>query len=145
MTKDVLVSISGLQYDIEGDEAIELISTGTYYLKNQKHYVQYEEMLEGDQAATQTVKCMLKITEKQIELTKKGPAAVHMVFELGENHMTYYSTPYGDLLLGITTKSIALSEEEDMLRVDLVYGLDMNYQYVADCNLTIQVKSNNRG
>lgn len=140
MTKEVLVSIAGLQYEYEGEGAIELISTGEYYYRNNKHYVLYDEIIENQEDdITSTVKCTLKLSENQVEVIKKGPAAVHMIFELGQNHMTYYSTPYGDLMIGITTNSIKIEESEDAIEVELTYGLDMNYQFVSDCNLTIKI------
>lgn len=142
MTKEVLVSITGLQYEQEGEEAIELISAGEYYFRNGKHYVIYEELLEDQEGgSTATVKCTLKLSEKQIEVIKKGPAAVHMIFELEQNHMTYYSTPYGDLMIGITTNSIHMNQSEDTMDVEINYGLDMNYQFVSECKLTIKIKA----
>ena len=49
MTKEVLLTISGLHYDSLPDEdenePIEVITPATYYLKNVKHYVIYDEMV----------------------------------------------------------------------------------------------------
>ena len=51
MTKDVIVSISGLQMPAEGEaEPVEVITVGDYYQKNGKHYVLYEEVNEGFEA-----------------------------------------------------------------------------------------------
>ena len=56
MTKDVLLSISGLHQDVTGIEAqgdepgsepIEVIVPASYYEKNGKHYVIYDELVEG--------------------------------------------------------------------------------------------------
>ena len=56
MTKDVLLSISGLHQDVTGIEAqgdepgnepIEVIAPANYYEKNGKHYVIYDELVEG--------------------------------------------------------------------------------------------------
>ena len=53
MTKEVLLTISGLHYDTfpgeeyNESEPIEVITPATYYLKNGKHYVVYDEMVEG--------------------------------------------------------------------------------------------------
>lgn len=55
MTKDVLLSISGLHQDVTGIEAqgdepgsepIEVIVPASYYEKNGKHYVIYDELVE---------------------------------------------------------------------------------------------------
>ena len=54
MTKDVLVSISGMHEEIvavapeieeDENEAIEVVTPATYYLKNGKHYIVYEEVV----------------------------------------------------------------------------------------------------
>ena len=54
MTKEVLLTISGLHYETTGlvdedeneNEPIEVITPATYYLKNGKHYVVYDEVVE---------------------------------------------------------------------------------------------------
>ncbi|MBE5961038.1 MAG: DUF1934 domain-containing protein [Lachnospiraceae bacterium] len=145
MTKEVLVSISGLQFELDEKEteAIEVICPGEYYFRNGKHYIIYEELIE-EEGIHAVTKCTLKITDKQVDLVKKGTSNVHMVFELGKNHMTYYNTPFGDLMMGITTTDISLTKEgEDFttLLADLSYALDINYEFAANCTLKIKVQS----
>ena len=54
MTKDILVSISGLQVSPEMEsDTVEVISPGEYYYRNDKHFVVYEEAIDGK---TETVK-----------------------------------------------------------------------------------------
>ena len=38
MTKEILVSIVGYQFDVNEEEATELITSGEYYKKKDKHY-----------------------------------------------------------------------------------------------------------
>ena len=52
MTKDVLVSISGMHMGIladqeDEDEEIEVVTPASYYCRNGKHYIIYDEVLEG--------------------------------------------------------------------------------------------------
>ena len=47
MTKDVLITISGIQMMDEEDSDVEMIVRGDYYQKNGKHYILYEEVMEG--------------------------------------------------------------------------------------------------
>ena len=45
MTKDVLLSIKGLQIgENEQNDTIEVISPGDYYFRNGKHFFMYEEV-----------------------------------------------------------------------------------------------------
>ena len=47
MTRDVLIRLSGLQAT-EGDEGVvEVITAGDYFWKNNKHYLIYDEVMEG--------------------------------------------------------------------------------------------------
>ena len=48
MTRDVLVTISGLQVmqQESGVEPVDLITAGDYYKKNDKHYVIFDEVME---------------------------------------------------------------------------------------------------
>lgn len=139
MTKDVLVKISGLQFVGEEDnDSIEVITTGTYYKKNGKHYVLYEEVMEG---STDVTKNVIKIGADSMEVTRKGPATVHMVFEKDKKNVSYYYTPFGNLLIGIDAKKIRIDESELDINVKVNYGLEINYEHVADCHITVDVKS----
>lgn len=142
MTKDVVVSISGLQYEVSEEEAVEVISRGEYYYRNNKHFIKYEEMIDEGGTPGPLVNCLLKISRDKIEMIKKGASNVHMIFEQGKSHMTFYSTPYGDLMMGVNTKSIEITEEDTSLIATLTYGLDINYEHLSDCVLSIKVYSN---
>ena len=139
MTKDVLVKISGLQFAGEEDsDSIEVITSGTYYKKNNKHYVLYDEVMEG---STDVTKNVIKIGTDSMEVTRKGPATVHMMFEKDKKNVSYYYTPFGNLLIGIDAKEIQIEESELDINVKVKYGLEINYEHVADCHITVDVKS----
>ena len=113
MTKDVIVSISGLQMPAEGEaEPVEVITVGDYYQKNGKHYVLYEEVNEG--------------------------------FE-GSTNMSYYGTPFGNLLVGIDAKDIKVEETEHCIDVQIDYALEVNYEHLADCTIKMKIASKEKG
>lgn len=139
MTKDVLVKISGLQFAGEEDsDAIEVITSGNYYMKNGKHYILYDEVLEG---TTEVTKNVIKLWDNNMEVTRKGPSTVHMMFEKDKKNVSYYYTPYGSLLIGIDAKEIQIDETEHDINVKVNYGLEINYEHTADCKITVNVKS----
>ena len=79
MTKDVLITICGIQKrDGETDEPIETVTPGEYYFRNGKHYILYEEVQEG---IAEVTKCMIKIGDDSVDLSKKGASGVHMLFQ----------------------------------------------------------------
>lgn len=144
MTKDVLVTISGLQV-IEQDsgvEPVEIITAGDYYKKNNKHYVIYDEIMEGFEGTTKNI---IKIWDDCVDITKKGLTNVHMVFEKDKQNLTCYETPFGSLMVGINATSIQLEEKEDDILLDLKYSLEVNYEHLANCTIKMEIQSKDSG
>ena len=138
MTKEVILSIKGLQTSPDQDtDTVEVIAPGEYYFKNDKHYVVYDEVNEGDNKTTKNV---IKFKDDYMEVTKRGTVNVHMIFEKNKKNVTYYYTPYGSLLMGIEAESVSVSESESFIRTEAKYELEMNYEHLADCNISIEIK-----
>ena len=75
MTKDVLVSVKGTRLMGDGDDTVEVITAGTYYEKNSRHYILYDEAVECLEDVTHNI---VKIGEDKVEVIKRGnmfPAA----------------------------------------------------------------------
>ena len=144
MDKDVLIHVRGLQMmDAEDEqEPIEIVVPGEYYFRNGRHYLRFEEVL--DDSAEPTVN-YIKMSPKGLEVRKKGLVNVHMVFEQGKKNMTYYSTPYGTLQMGIAATKLELDENDTGLSMKVDYALEMNQEHMADCCLAIQAQSKNSG
>lgn len=139
MTKEVIITIRGLQNGPETDgEPIEMIVTGEYFYKNEKHYILYEEVMEGE---SQVTKNRIRISKGQMELTKHGVVNVNMTFEENVKHITQYYTPYGSLSMGIEGKKVEIKESEHEMDISVEYGMEMNGEFVADCDISINVKS----
>ena len=145
MTRDVLVTICGIQLltDLkEKQDNIELTVSGSYYLKNGKHYILYDELTEGDH---EVIHNTLKLQHNMVELRKKGASEAHMVFEKNKKNITCYHTPYGDLLMGIDASKVELQEEEDLIEARVNYQLEMNEEKMADCRISIRIQSKEAG
>ena len=152
MTKDVLVSISGKHIDImndplegyeTGDDAIEVVTPADYYCRNGKHYIIYDEVLEG---MAGTIKNRIKITgTDSVEIVKSGLSSSHMIFEKNRKNLTYYRTPYGQMLVGVNTRNMEVSVEDDRINVQVDYELDVNHEPLADCKIRMDIVSKNSG
>ena len=144
MTKDVLVGISGLQMAVNtmenmDDEPIEIVSAGTYYFKDGKHYIFMEEVAEGIPGVTKT---QIRIHGKEsLEVVKKGVTNMHLIFEKNKTNRCVYQTPFGRLNLGICTSKLAVDETEDTISIYTEYAMDVDCEKLADCTIRINVKS----
>ena len=137
MTRDVVISISGAQFSEGDQEDVELITTGDYFLKNGKHYIIYDKIEEDGQ---DVIRNTIKVLPDSIHIIKKGNVSAHMVFERNKKNLACYMTPFGELMVGIDTSDIRVEEEEQLLRVNVDYSLDINYEHVSDCSITVSVR-----
>lgn len=139
MNRDVMISIKGMHFEVTEEEGnIEVIQPGHYTRRGDMHYITYEEPLEGTDAV---VKNMIKCDENSMSITKKGPVNTTMLFDTAKKNLTNYATPYGNLIIGLDTHSIKIDEDTDSLNMNIKYSLDINYEFLADCDINITVKN----
>lgn len=138
MNKNVIISLTGLQYaEEEPDAPIEVITFGQHFSKDGEHFLFYDEMQENGMS----VKCRIRFSGDRLEMNKRDAAGTKLVFMPGDEYLTSYATPYGNIFVGIFTHSVELVEEEDFLKAKIVYGLEINSRKASDCTLFVKVQS----
>ncbi|MCR5249981.1 MAG: DUF1934 domain-containing protein [Lachnospiraceae bacterium] len=145
MTKDILISICGLQFETSAEdinEQMELIVAGQYYDKNGTRYLVYDEQTEG---IADRIRTMIKVNDDRVEISKTGGMAATMIFEEGRKNLSTYRTPYGNLMVGIDTTEIRMEEDEDSLSIEVFYHLDLNYEFFANARVKIRACSKEAG
>ena len=138
MTKDVLITIRGVHTLDHEDNDVEMIVRGDYYQKNGKHYILYEEILEG---AEERVKNVIKISPSSMDIITKGVTNSRMLFEKNKKNLSCYSTPVGNLVIGIQANHFYVEEQENSIKVNVDYSLDINYEHMSDCRICVDVQS----
>ena len=64
-----------------------------------------------------------------------------MVFEKNKKNLTYYRTPYGQMLVGLNTRSMEINVTEEKIDVLVDYELDVNHEPMADCRIKMNITS----
>lgn len=141
MTKEVIVSIKGLQFVQEENDTVELIAAGQYSFIDGMHRIEYEEIDENESGEKGITQNVILITRGMVQIMKTGMTTTQMLFEENKKNLTYYQTPFGRIMMGMDTSSIRILEEEDAIAAVLEYALEMNYNHVSDCKITIKVLS----
>lgn len=137
MTKEVMVTITGRQtMDGEAQEPIEMVHVGEYYEKNGTHYILFDEVVEGFSGS---VKNIIKIRDRYLEVQKRGVIGSNMVFEEGKRQETTYSVPYGSFLMETATSSVQLRQTEELLEAVAAYEMSLNGARCADCDIRVAV------
>ena len=137
MTKDVLVTVSGRQFDV-ADEPIELVTTGTYYLKNGKHYVLYEECPDD---SGEIIKNRVKFHDGHFEMVKNGAVSSALKFVEYERSSSLYHTGAGAVTMEVDTRDIVLAESDELLQVKVSYSLHINGQFISECQVDFKVQA----
>ena len=145
MTKDVLLSICGIQ-DIDDGEyrsaggPVEVLTPAEYYFKNGKHYLLYDEVDSEDRSVTRTT---LKIQDDCLSVSHKGDTQAHLLIEGNKRNVTYYATPFGSLHIVLDGRSVEVDASENLITAQACYGLEINYEHVAECEVRIRVTPRN--
>ena len=139
MTKDVLIRVSGRQFDVS-EEAIELMTTGTYYLKNGRHYVLYEEQPDD---SGQIIKNRVKFQDGSFEMVKNGAVSSALKYITDKKTGSLYHTDAGGVMMEVETHGIDILESEELIQVKVRYALHINGQFISECQVdfTVQARS----
>lgn len=145
MTEDVLITVTGLHMvngEADEDQSVEITSAGKYYKKNGKHFVLYDEV---EQETGSIIKNRLKLSGDGLELQKKGQTNASMKFENGKKNMSWYGTPYGNMLAGVEVTSMKVEESDQLIDININYILEMNYEHVSDSEIRIKIMAKDSG
>ena len=142
MTKEILLSISGLHFVDGEDGSVEVVTAGDYYNRGGKHYILYDEVVEGMSGHTRNV---IKIGENSLEITKKGLMNTRMVLENGKRHRTVYQTHVGNIEIGLIGQELQVTETEEKIDVRAEYVLEINEENLSECTIEMNIKPREAG
>ena len=145
MTKDVLLSICGIEAldDTDGGYTggpVEVITPAEYYFKNGKHFLLYDEMDPEDRSVTRST---LKIADDYMSVSHQGETQAHLMIEGNKRCVTYYATPFGSLHIVLDGRSVEVETSENLITAQAYYGLEINYEHVAECEVRIRITPRN--
>lgn len=75
-----------------------------------------------------------------VTLKRVGSAPSILTIEADRKHLCHYGTPYGDIMMGITTHAVRSNITFDGGELYLKYTIDVNGGYVSDNEIYLNVK-----
>ena len=137
MKEDVLIGIKGLHAMRDSTEDdIEVVFPGSCMKLGDTWYVRYSEPVEG---LGGEIRNLIKLRSSYMEVSKRGLTSTNMVFETGKKNLTWYETPLGAVLLGISATNVQVTMQDDVIEARAAYALDVDEQHQADCHISISV------
>jgi len=139
MIKDALININSIQGIDDDTDTIEFMTDGRYGFKDGSFYISYDEsrMLDtGDEVKTQIY---IKPDDSVI-LQRTGTVKSKILIEKGNRNNCFYSTPMGDLTIGVYGETIEHNLTDSGGEIKLKYTIDSDLKLISrnEVNITIR-------
>ncbi len=138
MNEDYMIRIEGKQKTPDDENAVTLMTRGSYQLKNGNYFITYKETeATGYEGSTTTVK-----VDKSgvVTMIRFGKANSQLSIESGKRHVCHYETGFGALSLGISGNNIINTLNDEGGRLLFCYDVDINSNNISSNTVDITVK-----
>lgn len=139
MDNNVIISIRGQQsYEDQEQETIELVTEGMLENDGDAGFtLSYQESeLTGLEGTLTT----FQIEKDRITLMRIGEVNSQMVFEEGRRHLSMYSTPYGALSVGISTRRMRYDIGAAGGSIEIDYAIEIDHAVAGQNIFQIKVR-----
>lgn len=142
MIKDVIIDIKTEQ-TVNGDtDLIEFTTDGRFGFKDGSYFIAYEESklleVEGEVKTTVFVR-----PDNSVVLQRRGAYNSRMIIEKGIRNNCFYSTPMGELTLGIFGEKVKTDLTDNGGTVLMNYSIDTNMHLLSQNQVKISIKEVN--
>lgn len=136
--------VDGFCIDIKGKQTVDgeqneitINTTGSYREENGVSYICYREYDEENPEESQVSSMMVEPGKVTVTY---GNSDTRMIMEEGKRHLCLYDTGYGTMTLGIFTKKLQVSLEEQGGRLAIAYTIDIDSSLASDNEIDIEVR-----
>ena len=137
MKKEAVIRIVSMQRTENGDNSGEMTVTGTLTCEDDKSIIEYIENNEetGPEETIITV-----LNNNTVSIVRRGQFSSEMMVEKNTRHHTFYSTPYGELTMGIYGNQVEWSKDDNGGVLKMKYSLDFNNGFVSENTMNIYIE-----
>ncbi|MBE6776572.1 MAG: DUF1934 domain-containing protein [Ruminococcaceae bacterium] len=142
MIKDVIIDIKTEQTVDGNTDTIQFTTDGRFGIKDGSFFISYDEsrLLEVDGEVKTTV--FIK-PDNSVVMQRNGAYNSRMVIEKGVRSNCFYSTPMGQLSLGIFGEKVMSSLTENGGNLVMNYTIDTDLKLLSRNRVNITVKEVN--
>ncbi len=142
MIKDVIIDIKTEQTIDECTDLIEFTTDGRFGFKDGSFYISYDESrlldVDGEVKTTLYVK-----PDNSVILQRNGAYKSRMVIEKGVRTNCFYSTPHGELSLGIFGEKVFYELNDNGGKISMKYTIDTGLQVLSNNSVKISIREVN--
>lgn len=136
--RDVMITLNSVQIEGNDKSETELITKGTYNSTQDGFKITYDESEATGYDGSTTILTIKG--DSLVTLQRVGTTTSNLFIEKDKKHHCCYGTPYGDFMVGITTKDIKSQLSKNGGDLYLNYVVDINASYVSEHKIYINIK-----
>lgn len=136
MADERILKITDVASDGETTEKVEMETTCIYYGDKDNYTVEYDEIFAEDMKSHTTLRVK---NGKCAHILRQGSINTELIIEKGVRHNCAYSTPYGELMVGITATDFISDVKSDGLRLQMNYTVDFYGEINQTKEMTVEV------
>ena len=138
MNDRYMITVIGKQtVDGESDK-IEVLTAGDMTIEDGRITITYPEYT--DEIPARQTDTAVTLDSGVLSIDRRGEMSSHLILEQGVRHECLYSTPLGQMFIGIFTDSIKAELSEHGGEIRAAYQLDFNRTVVSYNEFFISVK-----
>lgn len=142
MIKDVLINIKGVQGIDDDSDTIEFITDGRFGYKEGEYYISYDESAMLDSGDSVKTQIYIK-PDNSVVLQRTGSIKSRILIEKGVRNNCFYSTPIGDLTIGVFGEELLYDLTESGGNINLKYTIDSDLKLISRNEVNISIKEVN--
>lgn len=136
--KQAVISINSIHCCEEREEdSVEFTTDGVYSFRDGTGYICY---LESEVTGLEGTETRVEIHPDAVVVDRRGSITSRMVFRRGEKNSFQYETPFGMATLGMDTKRIRHSFNEEGGNMEIDYVLNVEHALIERNRLTLNVR-----
>lgn len=135
--RNVLVTVKGTQNVNGEDFEVELTCEGYYKYSPEGSVLYYTETEDTGFENTDTT---LEIKSDTVTMSRSGGASTYLYLKKGERYTSTYTTPYGNLSIGVRTKKVNVDINESGGIVEAAYSMDVPPESLSENTIAITIK-----
>lgn len=137
MMKDVLISIHSIHcVDHEDEDCMDFTTDGLFSFDNGVSTLSY---MESEVTGLEGTRTSLMIMPDEVVVDRDGYIMSRMIFKEGAKNSFLYNTPYGTATMGIDTRKIRHSFNENGGSMEIDYVMDMEHAIVTRNRFCLKV------
>ena len=138
--KDTVVKITDRHIQDGEEYTCELTTGGSLDFRPDGFTVIYNETDEELKGCT----TKLKYSGGTIVMTRTGKYNTELIIEKDRRHTCFYSTPFGELMMGVYTNNLFTDMNENGGTLRFSYTIDFNNDLASENDLTVTVAVKNQ-